>query len=108
MLTCNVGDILRCFRVLYPSSDHCKCLPNCCTSVKQTLFWSDDSALDKLLGQLGTYAMWLSSIAYFQKTIAYFHIFYATFFSSVITRFLIALGHRECTCIFIHSNRLPF
>ena len=41
MLTCNVRDILRCFKMLYPSLDHCKCLPNSCTSVKQTLFWSD-------------------------------------------------------------------
>ena len=48
------------------------------------------SALDKLLGQLGTYATWLSSIAYLQKQLRIFIFFYATFFSSVITRFLIA------------------
>ena len=47
------------------------------------------SALDKLLGHLGIYATWLSSIAYLQKTIAYFHIFTPHFFS-VITHFLIA------------------
>ena len=41
MLTCNVRDILRCFKMLYPSLDHCKCLPNSCTSVKQTLLRSD-------------------------------------------------------------------
>ena len=41
MLTCNSRDILHCFRMLYPSLDHCKCLPNSCTSVKQTQFWSD-------------------------------------------------------------------
>ena len=39
MLTCYVCDILHCFKMLYPSLDHCKCLPNSCTSVK--LFWSD-------------------------------------------------------------------
>ena len=30
------------------------------------------SALDKLLGQLGTYATWLSSIAYLQKQLRIF------------------------------------
>ena len=48
------------------------------------------SALDKLLGQLGTYATWLSSIAYLQKQLRIFIFFYATFFFSVITPFLIA------------------
>ena len=51
------------------------------------------SVLDKLLGQLGIYATWLSSgypQSLLAKTIAYFHIFfYATFFS-VITHFHIA------------------
>ena len=48
------------------------------------------STLDKLLGQLGIYTTWLSSIAYLQKQLRIFiYIFYATFFS-VITRFLIA------------------
>ena len=69
------------------------------------------SALDKLLGQSDIYATWLSSIAYLQKqlliAIAYFHFFYAMFFS-VITRFLIAWSHWERACIFIHSHRLPF
>ena len=51
---------------------------------------SGSSALDKLLGQLGTYATWLFSIAYLQKQLRIFIFFYATFFSSVITRFLIA------------------
>ena len=60
------------------------------------------SALDKLLSQLGIYAAFVLA-----KTIVYFHIFYATFFS-VITHFLIARSHRECACIFIHSHRLPF
>ena len=44
-----------------------------------------DSALDKLLGQLGTYATWLSSIAYLQKQLRIFIFFHAT-----ITPFLIA------------------
>ena len=48
------------------------------------------SALDKLLGQLGTYATWLSSIAYLQKQLRIFIFFKPRFFSSVITRFLIA------------------
>ena len=39
-----------------------------------------DSALDKLLGQLGIYATWLSSIAYLQKQLRIFIFFYATFF----------------------------
>ena len=48
-----------------------------------------DSALDKLLGQLGTYATWLSSIAYLQKQLRIF-IFFTPCFLSVITPFLIA------------------
>ena len=47
------------------------------------------SALDKLFGQLGIYATWLSSFAYLQKQLRIFIFFYATF-SSVITPFLIA------------------
>ena len=39
------------------------------------------STLDKLLGQLGIYATWLSSIAYLQKQLRIFNFFYATFFS---------------------------
>ena len=38
------------------------------------------SALDKILGQLGTYATWLSSIAYLQKQLRIFIFFYTTFF----------------------------
>ena len=38
------------------------------------------SALDKLLGQLGIYATWLSSIAYLQKQLRIFTFFYALFF----------------------------
>ena len=64
-------------------------------------------ALDKLLGQLGIYVTWLSSIVYLQKQLHIFIFFYATFFS-VITRFLIAWSHRECARICIHSHRLPF
>ena len=42
-----------------------------------------DSALDKLLGQLGTYATWLSSIAYLQKQLRIFiflrHVFFCDY-----------------------------
>ena len=38
------------------------------------------SALDKLLGQLGIYATWLSSIAYLQKQLRIFIIFTPRFF----------------------------
>ena len=44
------------------------------------------SALDKILGQLGTYATWLSSIAYLQKQLRIF-IFFMPHFFSVITPF---------------------
>ena len=44
------------------------------------------SALDKLLGQLGIYATWLSSIAYLQKQL---HIFYATFLAVITYVFLL-------------------
>ena len=46
------------------------------------------SALDKLLGQLGIYATWLSSIAYLQKQLCIFIIFFTPHIFSVITRFL--------------------
>ena len=39
-----------------------------------------NSALDKLLGQLGIYATWLSSIASLQKQL---RIFYATFLAVI-------------------------
>ena len=55
-----------------------------------TLFVIVGSALDKLLGQLGIYATWLSSIAYLQKQLRIFIFFYATFSFSVITPFIIA------------------
>ena len=48
------------------------------------------SALDKLLGQLGIYATWLSSIAYLQKQLRIFIFFLRHIFFSVITRFHIA------------------
>ena len=48
------------------------------------------SALDKLLGQLGIYATWLSSIAYLQKQLRIFIFFFTPRFFSVITHFLIA------------------
>ena len=46
------------------------------------------SALDKLLGQLGINATWLSSIAYLQKQLRIFIYFYATFLA-VITHVLL-------------------
>ena len=48
-----------------------------------------NSAVDKLLGQLGIYKTWLSSIAYLQKQLRIFIFFYALFSFSVITPFLI-------------------
>ena len=39
-----------------------------------------NSALDKLLGQLGIYATWLSSIAYLQKQLRIFIFFTPRFF----------------------------
>ena len=53
------------------------------------------SALDKLLGQLGTYAIWLSSIAYLRKQLRIFILFLRHVFFSVITHFLIAWSHRN-------------
>ena len=47
------------------------------------------SALDKLLGQLGIYATWLSSIAYLQKQLCIFYIFLRNVFGSGYIRFLI-------------------
>ena len=57
------------------------------------------SALDKLLGQLGIYATWLSSIAYLQKQLRIFIYFLRHVFGSDYTRFLIELSHRECAYI---------
>ena len=54
---------------------------------------SDDkqnlSTLDKLLGQLGIYATWLSSIAYLQKQLRIFIYFYATFLAVIAHVFLL-------------------
>ena len=47
------------------------------------------SALDKLLGQLGIYATWLSSIAYLQKQLRILYIFYATFLAVITYLFLL-------------------
>ena len=43
------------------------------------------SALDKLLGQLGLYATWLSSIAYLQKQLCIFIFFLRHVFFPLIT-----------------------
>ena len=50
----------------------------------------NNSALDKLLGQLGIYTTWLSSIAYLQTQLRFFFFKFTPHFFSVITRFLIA------------------
>ena len=47
------------------------------------------SALDKLLGQLGIHATWLSSFAYLQKQLRIFYIFYATFLAVITYVFLL-------------------
>ena len=49
------------------------------------LFCCFCSALDKLLGQLGIYATWLSSFAYLQKQLHIFIFFFMPHFFSVIT-----------------------
>ena len=61
------------------------------------------SALERLLGQLGIYATWLSSISYLQKQLRIFIFFYAAFFS-VITRFLLFCVKPSGMC-FIYSHR---
>ena len=48
------------------------------------------SPLDKLLGQLGIYATWLSSIAYLQKQLRIFIFFFTPRFFSCYYHFLIA------------------
>ena len=48
-----------------------------------------DSALDKLLGQLGIYAAWLSSIAYLQKQFRIFIFFYAMFLAVITYIFVL-------------------
>ena len=60
-----------------------------CSLYVRTCNRINTSALHKLLGKLGIYATWLSSIAYLQKQLRTFVFFYATFIS-VITHFLIA------------------
>ena len=47
------------------------------------------SALDKLLGQLGIYATWLSSIAYLHKQLCILIYFYATFLAVITHVFLL-------------------
>ena len=65
-------------------------------------------ALDKLLGQLGIYATWLSSIACLQKQLRIFIFFYATFFfCDYMFSYFFLWSHRECACIFIYSHSLP-
>ena len=63
------------------------------------------SALDKLLGQLGIYATWLSSIAYFAKTIGYFHMFVRHVFC--YHTFSYCMKPSGMCLYIIRSNRLP-
>ena len=49
------------------------------------------SALDKLFGQLGINTTWLSSIAYLQKQLHIFFIFYATFLAMIRYVFLLLI-----------------
>ena len=51
--------------------------------------WLSSIALDKLLGQLGIYATWLSLIAYLQKQLCIFYIFYAEFLVVITYVFLL-------------------
>ena len=59
------------------------------TKLFPVLILVEYSALDKLLGQLGIYATWLSSIAYLQKQLRIFLFFSATFFSVITYVFLL-------------------
>ena len=59
------------------------------------------SALDKLLGQLGTYATWLSSIAYLQKQLRIF-IFFTPCLFAVITPFCNCMKPSGM-CLYIYS-----
>ena len=63
----------------------------------------NSSAIYKLLGQLGIYATWLSSIAYLQKQLSIF-IFFMPCFFSVITRFLICM---KPSGMHLHTYSLP-
>ena len=72
-------------------------LPPKALKQKRRKAWA--SALDKLLGQLGIYATWLSSIAYLQKQLRIFIYFLRHVFGSDYTRFLIEWSHRECAYI---------
>ena len=48
--------------------------------IQKTNYFTLISALDKLLGQLGIYTTWLSSIAYLQKHLCIFILFTPRFF----------------------------
>ena len=63
------------------------------------------SALDKLFGQLGIYATWLSLIAYLQKQLRIYYICFCNIFDSDYTFFLIEPLQM---CLHIYSHRLPF
>ena len=65
------------------------------------------SALDKLLGQLGIYATWLSSIAYSQKQLRIFIFFTLRFFFCDYMFSYCMKPSGMCLHIY-HSHRLPF
>ena len=53
---------------------------SCKKRLSLEFFLETTSALDRLLGQLGTYATWLSSIAYLRKQLRIFIFFMPRFF----------------------------
>ena len=90
-------------------SSNCKVIATCADSYITDIFFTFkqlqvcnklvDSALDKLLGQLGIYATWLSSIAYLQKQWHIFIFVYATFLTVITHVFLLCL-HIYCKVSF--------
>ena len=72
----------------------------------QTINTFTNSVLDKLLGQLGIYATWLSSIAYLQKLLRIFYIFTPRFWQWLHTFSYWTKPSR--ICLHIYSHRLAF
>ena len=72
-------------------------------SAKANSYWYPiNSALDKLLGQLGIYAIWLSSIAYLQKQLRIF-IFFIPRHTLVARYYVIPFG--VCPSVLTISDR---
>ena len=65
------------------------------------------SALDKLLGELGIYATWLSSIVYLQKQLRIFYGFFTPHFLQLLHMFSYRMKQSRM-CLHIYSHRLPF